>query len=652
MDAHADLSAYKELLVFLVTAGIVVPVFRRLRLSPVIGFIAVGVALGPFGLGKIATDWPLVSKIVIGNVSEMAKVAELGVAFLLFMIGLELSFERLRRMRRLVFGLGGAQVAVSALAIGYCAWLLGADPAAASVIGCALALSSTAIVMPALAERKRLNAASGRVAFAILLFQDLMVAPFLFMVAMLAASTGDGGLAGRLVSTLAPAFAGLLGLLVVGRLVIRPLFNHVAQARSTEFFVAACLLVITASSVAAAAAGLSMSLGAFVAGLLLAETEYRREVEVTIEPFKGLLLGLFFMTVGAGLDVSRVFADPLQTLGVAAALTVAKTFIIYALVRLARFTHASALESALVNAPAGEFAFVILGAAAASGLMESDLAAQLTLAATLSMIVIPALAWFGARRRRPQGPNATEYDALAPDVDMSDHVIVVGYGRVGSLVGDMLVAHAIPSIAIDGDAKLVARMRKEGCKLGGDIYWGDAGRIEFLRRCGLASARALVVTMDSPKIVERIVETARKDRPDMTIVARARDAAHATHLYELGASDAIPETIEASLQLAEATLVDIGVPMGLVIASIHEKRDEFRAMLKACGPAGERRAIRMSTRVRDMTRRQAERGAGVQAQTSAPASPAPAQGAQQEGAQSPAQASAPPSAARRDGAPA
>jgi CPA2 family monovalent cation:H+ antiporter-2 len=631
LDTHGHLSAYKELLVFLVTAGIVVPVFRRLRLSPVIGFIAAGVALGPFGLGRVAADWPIVSGVVIGNVDEMAKIAELGVAFLLFMIGLELSFERLRRMRRLVFGLGGAQVGVSALVIGYGAWMLGAEPASASVIACALALSSTAIVMPTLAERKRLNAASGRVAFSILLFQDLMVAPFLFMVAMLSASTGESALAGRLLTTLAPAFLGLVALVVVGRLVIRPLFHHVAQARSTEFFVAACLLVITASSVGAAAAGLSMSMGAFIAGLLLAETEYRREVEVTIEPFKGLLLGLFFMTVGAGLDVARVFADPLQTLGVALALIAGKTAIIYALVRLARFTHATALESALVNAPAGEFAFVILSAAAAGGLLNAGLAAQLTLAATLSMLAIPALAWAGARRPRPQQAAVAQYNALAPDVEMSNHVIVVGYGRVGSLVGDMLATHNIPAIAIDGDAKLVAARREEGCKLGGNIYWGDAGRIELLRRCGLASARALVVTMDSPAVVERIVETARGDRPDMTIVARARDAAHATHLYELGASDAIPETIEASLQLAEATLVDIGVPMGLVIASIHEKRDEFRAVLKACGPAGERRAIRMSTRVRDMARRQVEKSersaAAPQQPAESPPSPAPEGGA-------------------------
>lgn len=610
MDNHADISSYKELLVFLTMAGIVVPLFRRLRISPVLGFIAAGAALGPFGLGRLADQFPLAKAISISEVTEMAKVAELGVAFLLFMIGLELSFDRLRRMRKLVFGLGAAQVGLSALLIGYGAWMFGVDAAAAVVIGCALALSSTAIVMPTLAERKRLRLASGRVAFSILLFQDLMVAPFLFMITMLGLSASEMGLARQLLTTLLPAFIGLVAILGIGRLVIRPLFNHVAQARSTEFFVAACLLVITGSSVAAAAAGLSMSLGAFVAGLLLAETEYRREVEVTIEPFKGLLLGLFFMTVGAGLDFARIIAHPLETAGIALVLVIGKAIILYGLIRIARYSHPWAVEAALVNAPAGEFAFVMLGAAALGGIVAPGLAGQLMLAATLSMIAIPGLAWAGARQAKTQVGTADK-SALEPVSGgrMSDHVIVVGYGRVGSLVGDMLVAHKIPALAIDGDSRLVGRLREDGCKLGGDVYWGDATRIDFLRRCGLGAARALVVTMDSPKAAERIVEIARKERPDLTIVARARDSAHATRLYELGASDAIPETIEASLQLAEATLVDIGVPMGLVIASIHEKRDEYRALLMPTdGPARQRRAIRMSTRIKDMARKRNEEG--------------------------------------------
>ncbi|MDB5571216.1 MAG: Sodium/hydrogen exchanger [Hyphomicrobiales bacterium] len=599
MEQHLDLDGYKEFLVFLTTAGIVAPVFRRLRISPVLGFIAAGFLLGPFGLGRLAADWPMTQVVAIANVSELTRIAELGVAFLLFMIGLELSFERLRRMRKMVFGLGAAQVCLCAVVIMEAALLAGVEPTAAMVIGCALALSSTAIVLPTLAENRRLNSPPGRAAFAILLFQDLMVAPFLFVITMIGASaSADAGLGSRFLYAIVPALLALVAIVGIGRLLIRPLFHHVAQARSTEFFMAACLLVITGAGVAAAAAGLSMSLGAFVAGLLLAETEYRREVEVTIEPFKGLLLGLFFMTVGAGLDLAQVIAHPMATLGLAALLIAGKTVLVYGLMRFGRFAHRVSLETALLAAPGGEFAFVMLAAAAATGLVDKTLAANLILAVTLSMIAIPFLAWSGGRRAAPlSAPDAMA--GFVPDIEHSGHVIVVGHGRVGALVADMLTRHDIPYIAVDGDARLVKKMRDEGRP----IYFGDASRPDFLLRCGIGEARALVLTMDAPKAAELVVAAARAQRPDMTIVARARDALHATHLYELGATDAIPETIEASLQLAEAVLVDIGVPMGFVIASIHEKRDEFRSLLMPRDAvARERRAIRLSKRVKEMGR--------------------------------------------------
>lgn len=594
MEHQIHISDYKEVLLFLITAGIVVPLFQRLRLSPVLGFVAAGVLLGPFGLGRLANVWPQVEAISILNVSDIAKVAELGVAFLLFMIGLELSFDRLRRLRKLVFGLGAAQVVVTTLVIGQICYLAGLAPAAALAVGAALALSSTAIAMPALAERKRLNSTAGRAAFAILLFQDLMVAPLLFMMTVLGESDGGKSLLQLFTTTLLPAFVGLIALVGVGRLLIRPLFHHVASARSTELFMAACLLVIIAAGVAAASAGLSMALGAFIAGLLLAETEYRREVEVTIEPFKGLLLGLFFVTVGAGLDLARVVAQPLQTLGIACALIAGKFVLTFMAARVAGVPTAAARETALVTAPGGEFAFVMLGAAAAGGLIDRGLASQLMLAVTLSMISIPALAWAGARQSRVSraAEDAQAMEDAAPEGDHAGHVIIVGHGRVGALVGEMLARHGVPFVAIDGDPRLVARARDAGMS----IYWGDATRVEFLRRCGVHAAKAIVVTMDAPAAVERVVAVARAERADLTIVARARDAQHAAHLYELGATDAIPETIEASLQLAEALLMDIGVAAGLVIASIHEKRDAFRAVLQSSAKGPERRAIRLSRR--------------------------------------------------------
>ncbi|MBX9758423.1 MAG: cation:proton antiporter [Beijerinckiaceae bacterium] len=600
MEHQLQLTDYKEAILFLITAGIVVPVFHRLRISPVLGFIAAGVLLGPFGLGRLAETRPIFDWVSISNIEQLSKVAELGVAFLLFMIGLELSFERLTRMRKLVFGLGAAQVAVTTLVIGEIAYLSGLSVKASVAVGAALALSSTAIVMPVLAERKRLNSSAGRTAFAILLFQDLMVAPFLFMISVLGDAEAGGGVLALFVSTLAPALVALAALVGFGRLLIRPLFHHVAAARSTELFVAACLLVIMAAAVGAASAGMSMALGAFIAGLLLAETEYRREVEVTIEPFKGLLLGLFFLTVGAGLDFARIIAEPLKTIGITIALIAGKFLITYALARSMGVRAPAAREAALVNAPGGEFAFVMLGAAIATSLIDRALGSQLAVAVTLSMITIPFLAALGARlsRSTPRPVDASTMVENAPESDTHGHVIIVGHGRVGALVGEMLARHKITFMAVDGDPRLVSAARD----LGVNIYWGDASRPDFLHKCGIMGAKALVVTMDAPAAVEKVVQAARAQRSDLTIVARARDAAHAAHLYEIGATDAVPETIEASLQLAEALLVDIGVPAGFVIASVHEKRDEFRAYLQKDGVERERRGIRLSRRVKEMSR--------------------------------------------------
>jgi monovalent cation:H+ antiporter-2, CPA2 family len=589
VNAPIDLAVYKEALIFLVTAGIVAPIFFRLRISPVLGFLLAGVALGPYGLGRLVDRAPWLDALALTNVEAINRVAAFGVVFLLFMMGLELSFERLTRMRRLVFGLGLAQVIFSTVLLGLIAFALGQPPAAALVIGAALSLSSTAIIIPVLAERKRLNLAAGRVSFAILLFQDLAVAPLLFMVTMLVGGQ-QNGLGIGLALTIAPAALALTGLIVLGRRVLRPLFHSVAMTKSTEFFMAACLLVVLGTALIAATAGLSMALGAFVAGVLLAETEYRREIEVTIEPFKGLLLGLFFVAVGAELDLSVLFAAPAPILLVAAGVIVAKALAVLILARAFKLPGRVGREVALLLGPGGEFAFVMIGAAVAGGLVEGKIGQTILVAVTLTMFVTPALARLGeflAKKMATPGP-ALEPAELPPE-DEAHRVIIVGYGRVGALIGEMLDRHEIPYIAVDSDANLIARERGAGKP----IYFGDATRAEFLRRCGIETARALVVTMDAPRANEAVVQAARSLRADLTLVARARDAAHAKTLYDLGVTDAVPETIEASLQLSEAVLVDIGVPMGYVIASIHEKRDEYRKLLVASGaPSRPRNARR------------------------------------------------------------
>ena len=575
-DATVHLGVYKEAILFLVTAGIVVPLFHRLRISPVLGFIGAGALLGPFGLGRFAEAQSWLAPFTIGNRAEIGHVAEFGVIFLMFMIGVELSWERLRTLRRLVFGLGSIQVAVSALVLCGILLALQRPVASAIIVGLGLSLSSTAVVIPVLAEQKRLGTAAGRASFAVLLFQDLAVAPVLFAIAVLGGN-GGGDVGPAIALALLQAAVALGVIVVAGRLALRPLFQLVARTKSPELFMAACLLVIIATALTAAASGLSMTLGAFVAGLLLAETEYRRAIEATIDPFKGLLLGVFFVSVGMNLDPAQLVAAPGAILGLALGLLVVKGAVILGAAKVLGLSRAVALETALLLGPGGEFAFVLIGGAMAVGLVEEPVGQAALIVTTVTMIAIPALAVLARRIGRSVARDQLGRARAEPPPDRSqDRVIVAGYGRVGRLVGEMLKRHAIPFIALDSDAARVTEQRR----LGNPVYFGDSANPDMLRRCDIGTARALVVTLDNPRAVEDVVQAARMERADLTIVARARDARHATELYEMGVDDAVPETIEASLQLSEAVLVDVGVPMGLVIASIHERRDEFRVMLK------------------------------------------------------------------------
>lgn len=589
---------YKETLLFLGTAGMIAPVFQRLRISPVIGYLLAGAALGPHGLGALASGSNGLQILALENVHAIEPVAEFGVVFLLFMIGLELSFERLTRMRRLVFGLGSLQLGGAILVLALIAALLGAPPAEATLIGAALALSSTAVVIPVLAERKRLGTSAGRTVFSVLLFQDLMVAPLLVLVTVLGLRGGDIWL--TLATTLLPALTGLLVVIFGGRLVIRPLFHHVAASGSAEFFMAACLFVVIGTGVVTAASGLSMGLGAFIAGLLLAETEFRREIEVLIDPFKGLLLGLFFVAIGAGLDVARLIEAPAMTLGLAAGFILVKTALTFIAARALKLSWRVALESALLLAAGGEFAFVLTGTSVEARVLHPELAADINLAVTLSLFAIPAIAPLARRLSRQLPKVEPELKVPPPEATRAGAVIVVGYGRVGQLVGDMLRKHTLPYLALDENIATVREARRQGQP----VTWGNARRVEMLERCGLMSAGALVITLDNADAAEEITRIVRDRRPDLTLVARARDAERAARLYKLGVTDAVPETIEASLQLSEAVLADLGVPMGLVIASIHERRDEFRKLLQPVTEKGKaNRAKRISSRLKDLRRR-------------------------------------------------
>jgi CPA2 family monovalent cation:H+ antiporter-2 len=571
-------AAFKEALVVLGATAAVIPIFHRIKVSPVIGFLLLGVTLGPSGLGALAQFAPWLETVTISDREALAPIAEWGVVLLLFTIGLELSLARLKVMARLVFGLGTLQIVLCTLCLAGALLALGAAPAPAFVLAVALAQSSTAVLIQVLAEQKKLGTPTGRASFAVLLAQDLSVAPILFAVAALSAHAKGPLLSQFGISIILAAF-GVAALVVAGRLALRPLFRSVARTQSPELFLAACLLVIIGTALGATAAGLSAAMGALIAGMLLAETEYRRQVEVLIEPFKGLFLGVFLISAGMSIDLAKAIDQPAIIVGGAIALLAIKAGLIFLLARLFRLNAHTALPMALLLAPGGEFAFVILGAAA--GLIDdSSRATALTIAA-LTMIALPLLAMLGDRwihtikRAEPIDPTL-----LPPLEAASPRAVIAGFGRVGRLVADMLDEFEVPYIALDSDPDVVTAARRQGLP----VFYGDASNPLMLQRVGLATMRALIATMDAPERIEAVVATARAERGDLIIVARARDAAHAARLYQVGATDVAPETVEASLQLSEAVLVDLGVPMGPVIAAIHERRAMFRAEVQKLAP--------------------------------------------------------------------
>ena len=579
-------AVFKQALIILGAAGVVIPMFHRLRISPVLGFILVGMAVGPFGLGGLSPRFPFLSFVTITDRESITSVAQLGVVLLLFMIGLELSFERLKLMRRLVFGLGLLQMALCAAALAGAATLLGQPAPRAVVIGLALAMSSTAVVMQVLAEEKKLTAPLGRVAIAVLLFQDLSVVPVMFAVGVLAPSAAAAGL-GRFGLAIAQAALAVLAIIAAGRLALRPLLRMAARTRSPEMFMAACLLVVMATGLVTAASGLSMAMGALIAGLLLAETEYRRQVEVTLEPFKGLLVGVFLISVGMSLDLARIASQPVAIVGAGLALILLKLAIVAPLARVFGFAWPASVHTGLLLGPGGEFSLVLLGLSRSLGLLPHEVADFGLIVSALTMTTIPLLAKLGGDLGRRLTTSATGPAEIRLPPHGSDRVVVAGFGRVGQTVAAMLEVHRIPYIAVDRDPDRVGREYARGKP----VYYGDITRVEWLRLLDLDTARALVVTLDERATIDEVVATARRERGDLLIVARARDAAHAAHLYDIGVSDAVPETIEASLQLSEAVLVDVGIPMGPVIASIHEKRAEIQAQIRAMAPEAEIRLL-------------------------------------------------------------
>jgi CPA2 family monovalent cation:H+ antiporter-2 len=579
LAASINIPVYSDALVVLGTAGVVVPLVRYLGLNPVLGYLGAGALLGPHGLGSFIGQLPALYWFTVVDAENVRGIADLGVVFLLFLIGLELSFDRLLSMRRLVFGLGGLQFVVSAAALSFVIAATGQAASAAVILGSCLALSSTAIVLELLSEQGALTTGTGRVSFSILLAQDLAVIPILMFISLLGAHT-EGSLAASVGHAVLNAVAAIAIIILVGRAVLRPLFRIVGAVQSAELLIAAALFIIIGTGVLAAVAGLSMALGAFVAGLLLAETEYRKAVEAIVEPFKGLLLGIFFFTVGMDLDARDVARDPLAILAVVAGLVSLKAVIIISLTRAFRLPWHVAIETGLLLGPGGEFAFVAVGLAASMRLLSPGLSSFAEVVTSLTMVLIPVLSIAARSLNQKIGPEQKLHESLkvAPRPQRG-HAIVIGHGRVGKVVTSFLREHKVPHIAADNDSDAVTDDREKGL----EVYFGDARQASFLKACDLMEASAAILTVGSQATVDDIVLRIRELRPDIQIVARARDTEHARRLYAIGVTDAVPETVEASLQISEAALVGLGIPTGLVIASVHEKRDRFREELRQPG---------------------------------------------------------------------
>ena len=537
MISTINLAAYTDALVVLGTAGILVPLLSRLGFSPVLGYLAAGALLGPFGLGSLIQSFPLLSWFTVGDANDVTGIAELGVVFLLFLIGLELSLHRLTTMRRLVFGLGGSQILVTTVLLASLAVYSGKAPSEATILGASLSLSSTAIVLELLSKQERLKTNVGRASFAVLLAQDLGVIPILIFIA-LAAAGPQASVLGSVGRAVVQAVVALSVIILFGRFLLRPLFRMVASTRSRDLFIATVLFVIIAAGVITNQAGMSMALGAFVAGLLLAETEYRRAIEATIDPFKGLLLGIFFFTVGMNIDMREVLREPLALAGGVVGLIALKTIVIVILAKLFRLSWPVAVEMGLLLGAGGEFAFISLVLATAAGLVDTGTATYALTVAAVTMALIPLLSHLARRfASRLRAAGAAPSELMMRPTGRQRHAIIVGYGRVGKVVCALLKEHGIPYIAADSDASTVTHDRRDGH----DVYYGDAADPKFLEICGLANAAGVIITIHTQHLIDDIVEHVRTMRPDVLIVSRARDADHARHLYRLGATDAVPK---------------------------------------------------------------------------------------------------------------
>ena len=552
-ELHTGLPLLRELLVFCAIAGILIPLVRRLRFSQVLAFLMAGAAIGPFGLGSLLEADAWLHSLLIADVEGTRAIAEFGVVFLLFTLGLEMSLGKLWALKRWVFGLGSAQIFITAGLIAALAHAFGNSWAAASVLGLALALSSTAIVMQLLSERHALGSPLGRVSFAVLLMQDLTVVPLLVLVEHVGESAG-AALGMALLIAAGKAIAAIALIAIAGTRIAQPLFHRVSASHQPDAFMALTLLVTLGTAAATWAAGLSLALGAFLAGLLLAETAYRHQIEVTIAPFKGLFIGLFFLAVGMGIDLRTLAAEPLWIPLSVLGLYALKSAVTALAMRGFGLRWAAAIEGGLLLGQGGEFAFIVLGIALTKGLIEPSVGQFMLIVVGFSMLAAPLMARLGhvlGRQLAAQAPTAL---APASIPVLAGHVVIAGFGRVGQLLGEVLDREGIPYLALDRNPQRVAALHAAGAP----VYVGDAEHPDLLAGGVADAAIAVVITLDDAAAAVGIAQILRRRLPGLPVLARARDEAHAIQLRDAGVQQVVPETLEAALQLSGHVLEAMG----------------------------------------------------------------------------------------------
>jgi len=528
-----------ELLPFLAAICVLVPIFRKLGFGSVLGYLFAGILIGPFVLG------------LIGDPEHILHVSEFGVVLLLFIIGLELQPSRLWVMRHSIFGLGTAQVLGTSLLVALASRALGLSWTTAIVVGLALALSSTAFVLQLLAEKKDLTKLYGRSSFSILLFQDLAVIPILAIIPIL--GDGPAGGEGDLIGMLTPILA-IAGLLVGGKLVLRPLFSLVARLGGHEIFTAASLLVVVAAAGLMEAVHLSMELGAFIAGLLLADSEFRHQLEAEIEPFKGILLGLFFAAVGMTLNLSLLADKALLVLGLAAGLIAIKMAVLYVIGIAGKMPKAATRDMAFILAQGGEFAFVIFATAVNESKMDAPLKELLTIVVTVSMIATPLLFMFNERFLRSQDRKASDDRAYDTVDTQNERVVIAGMGRFGQVIARILSVRSIPFTALESSAAQVDFVRRFGARL----YYGNATDLDLLRAAGVGDAEVFIIAIEDTETSVRVAELVKTHFRNVKLFARARDRHHAHRLMDIGVDFLIRELYPASLETAERVLLTLG----------------------------------------------------------------------------------------------